>query len=71
MKSKTNRQVLTAAIKNLSDFELVILRERILSSVDEIVNNQDDVRESMKNHIISPDLFITSCQNIKTSVDFK
>ena len=29
MKNKTNRQVLTKAIKDLSDLELAFLRERI------------------------------------------
>jgi hypothetical protein len=71
MKQKTNRQVLTAAIKNLSDFELVVLRERILDSVDNVIDNQDEVREAMKNHMIHPNLWIGSCQAIKNAVDFK
>jgi hypothetical protein len=70
-KNKTNRQVLTKAIKELSDIELVFLRERILQSCDEVINNKSDVRKQMENSIISPDLWIDSMQNIKEKMDFK
>jgi hypothetical protein len=70
MKRKTNRQVLTEAIKNLSDFEIIILRERILESVDLVIANQDKVREGMSNHFINADLYINTCQIIKDQVDF-
>ena len=70
MKNKTNRQVLTKAIKELSDLELVLLRERILQACDDILDNEDDVRKQMERHIISPDLFIESMRSIKSKVDF-
>ena len=70
MKNKTNRQVLTKAIKELSDLELVFLRERILQACDDILDNEDDVRKQMERHIISPDLFIESMRSIKSKVDF-
>ena len=70
-KNKTNRQVLTKAIKELSDIELVFLRERILQACDEVINNKSDVRKQMENSIISPDLWIDSMQNIKEKMDFK
>jgi len=70
-KNKTNRQVLTKAIKELSDIELVFLRERILQACDEVINNESDVRKQMENSIISPDLWIDSMQNIKEKMDFK
>ena len=70
MKNKTNRQVLTKAIKELSDLELVFLRERILQACDEILDNEDDVRKQMERHIISPDLFIESMRIIKSKIDF-
>lgn len=70
MKKKTNRQVLTAAIKNLSDFEIIMLRTKILDAMDEVLNNKDEVREGMKNHLISPDLYINTCQIIKDQIDF-
>ena len=71
MKNKTNRQVLTKAIKELSDIELVFLRERILEACDAVLNNEADVREQMQHHIISPDLYLESMRNIKAKVDFE
>ena len=71
MKTKTNRQVLTKAIKELSDFELVVLRERILNSCDRDLNNEQQVRELLENSIITPDLYLGTLQSIKDKVDFK
>jgi len=71
MKTKTNRQVLTKAIKDLNDFELVILRERILNSCDRDLNNEQQVRELLENSIITPDLYLGTLQSIKDKVDFK
>ena len=71
MKNKTNRQVLTKAIKELTDLELVFLRERILQACDEILENEDEVRKQMERHIISPDLFIDSMKSIKEKMEFQ
>ena len=70
MKVKTNRQALIKAIKELSEIELVFLRERILQSCDEIINNEEEVRSQMEMHIISPDLYINSMKSIKSKVEF-
>ena len=70
MKNKTNRQVLTKAIKELSEIELVFLRERILQACDEIINNEEEVKNQMENHIISPGLFINSMKAIKEKIDY-
>jgi hypothetical protein len=71
MKSKTNRQVLTKAIKELADIELAFLRERILHACDDVLNNEEDVRKQMEHSIISPDLWINSMRNIKESLDYQ
>jgi len=63
--------VLTKAIKDLNDFELVILRERILNSCDRDLNNEQQVRELLQNSIITPDLYLGTLQSIKDKVDFK
>ena len=71
MKVKTNRQILTKAIKELSNIELVFLRERILEACDAVINNEADVRNQMKNHIVVPDLFINSMKSIKSKIDYE
>jgi len=67
---KTNRQVLTKAIKDLSDIDLVFLRERILRSCDEVLSNKEQILKDMQFSFIKPDLFIESMQNIKDKIDF-
>lgn len=71
MKVKTNRQVLTKAIKELNDVELAFLRERILEACDAILNNEADVREQLQHSIVGPDLYISVMRNIKSKVDFE
>ena len=68
---KSNRQVLTKAIKELSDIELAFLRERILEACDAILDNESDIREQMQRHIISPDLYISAMHNIKNKIEFE
>lgn len=71
MKIKSNRQVLTKAIKELSDVELAFLRERILEACDAILNNETIVREQLQHSIVGPDLYISVMRNIKSKVDFE
>ncbi len=70
MRNKTNRQILTKAIKELSDIDLVFFRERMLASCDEVLSNREELMEIMKEGIISPHLFIECIENIKRKIDF-
>jgi hypothetical protein len=70
MTHKTNRQVLSKAVKELSDIDLAFLRERILNACDGVLNNKQQVIESMQNSIVSPHLYIECIQNIKEKIDF-
>ena len=70
MKIKSNRQILTKAIKELSDIELAFLRERILEACDAVLNNETIVKEQMQDSIISPNIYISVIRNIKSKVDF-
>ena len=45
-KQKTNRQELNQAIKELSDIDLVILRERLLTACEFTINNKEQVFDS-------------------------
>ena len=71
MQSKTNRQVLAKAVKELSEMELVFLRDRIIEACNGIIDNEEEVRKQMENHMIHPNLFINSIKNIKAKVDFE
>jgi hypothetical protein len=70
-KNKSNRQIFTAAIKELSDIDLVILRERILTVCEFTIENKEAVTKEMKNGFISPDLIIGACERVFEKFDFK
>jgi len=70
MQHKTNRQILTKAIKELSDIDLVFFRERMLRSCDEVLSDREIIIEDMKDGIVSPHLFIECIENIKQKIDF-
>ena len=70
MKYKSNRQILTKAIKELSDIDLVFFRERMLRSCDEILSNREEIIKDMDGGFISPHLLIECMENIKEKLDF-
>ena len=70
MLHKTNRQILTKAIKELSDIDLVFFRERMLRSCDEVLSNKDELIKDMEGGFVSPHLFIECMENIKEKIDF-
>ena len=70
MQHKTNRQILTKAIKELSDIDLVFFRERMLASCDEILNNKEQFIKDTQFGIVSPHLIIECMENIKEKINF-
>ncbi len=70
MKHKTNRQIMTKAIKELSDIDLVFFRERMLASCDDVLNNKDKFIKDMQFGVVSPHLIIECMMNIKEKIDF-
>lgn len=71
IKNKTNRQVLAKAVKELSDMDLVFMRERLLTACDEVLNNADQFRKDNQFGIVNPEVMIRSCQGIKDKIDFE
>jgi len=70
MQHKTNRQILTKAIKELSDIDLVFFRERMLRSCEEVLSNKENIIKDMEGGFVSPHLFIECMENIKEKIDF-
>jgi uncharacterized protein (DUF885 family) len=69
-KQKTNRTILTKLIKELDDMDLVMLRERILTVTQAVIENEAEVRKDMQHGFISPDMYIDSMKKIHALVDF-
>jgi hypothetical protein len=70
MLHKTNRQILTKAIKELSDIDLVFFRERMLRSCDEVLSNKEELIKDMEGGFVSPHLFIECMENIQERIKF-
>jgi hypothetical protein len=70
-KIKTNRQILTEAIKNLSDIDLVFVRESLITISKQVLDSKEQVIRDMEGGFISPHLYIECSENIYNSVKFE
>lgn len=70
-KRKTNRQVLSKMVKDMTEIELVIFRSLILDASKGMLDKSDKVREQMKNSIIHPDLYLNAMQKINEQASFE
>jgi hypothetical protein len=70
-KVKTNRQVLTEAVKSLSDIDLVFVREALLTISKQVLDTREQVIIDMEGGFISPYLYIECSENIYNSVKFE
>ncbi len=61
---KTNKQRLTKMVKELSDFELAILRERLWTMAENVLANEQEVRDEMKDGFITADVYINTMKNV-------
>lgn len=59
-----NQIELIALIKSLDAIETAILRERIITAANQIMENQEQVRESFKGSFIHPDLYINTMEKV-------
>ena len=68
---KSNKQEIIDAINSLSEIDLAILRERILTVTEITLNSKEEIQEQLKNGFIPPDTYLASCQNIFDAFNFK
>jgi hypothetical protein len=71
MKIPTNRKILSNAIKELDEMDLVFLREMLVSRCEEVLNNKEQVKVDLQFSFISPKLYIDSMENILNKIKFE
>ena len=71
MKIPTNRKVLSKAIKELDEMDLVFVRELLVSRCEEVLNNKEQVIDDLQFSFISPQLYIGSMENIFNKIKFE
>jgi hypothetical protein len=59
-----NHIYLTALISQLDGVEVAILKERIISSAKEILENKESVRKALDGGFISADLYINTMEKV-------
>jgi hypothetical protein len=71
MKIPTNRKVLSKAIKELDEMDLVFMRELLVSRCEEVLNNKEQVIKDLQFSFITPKLYIDSMENIFNKIKFE
>ena len=73
-KTLTNKQALTKMINSLDPFQLSILRDRILAATQQVLDNEQSLRESMeadgKRSLIHPDYYFQTMEAIRISMEY-
>jgi len=73
-KTLTNKQALTKMINSLDPIQLGILRERILVATEQVLDNEQSIRESMqaegKSSLIHPDYYFQTMEAIRISMEY-
>lgn len=66
-----NKEEIIQAINNLNEIELAILRERILTITEFVINNKDTFKGQLDEGFISGDMYVDACQHIFDEFNFK
>jgi hypothetical protein len=73
-KTLTNKQALTKMINSLDPVQLSILRDRILVATQQVLDNEQSIRESMeadgKRSLIHPDYYFQTMEAIRISMEY-
>jgi hypothetical protein len=73
-KTLTNKQALTKMINSLDPVQLSILRDRILAATQQVLDNEQSIRESMeadgRRSLIHPDYYFQTMEAIRISMEY-
>jgi hypothetical protein len=73
-KTLTNKQALTKMINSLDPVQLSILRDRILAATEQVLDNEQSIRESMeadgRRSLIHPDYYFQTMEAIRISMEY-
>jgi hypothetical protein len=68
--NKTNRQLLRKMVAEMDEMHLVFVREALVTKAQAVVEQQEQIRIDMANHVIHPDLFIGSQKKVLEFIGF-
>ena len=70
MKIKTSRQLMTKLIKEMSDMDVALVREKLLVMSKEVLENEEEIMKQMERSYISPRLYLDTMKRVKETLDY-
>jgi hypothetical protein len=70
MKIKTSRQLMTKLIKEMSDIDVALVREKLLVMSKEVLEKEEEIKKQMEGSIISPRLYLDTMKRVKETLDY-
>jgi hypothetical protein len=70
MKIKTSRQLMTKLIKEMSDMDVALVREKLLVMSKEVLENEEEIMKQMERSYISPSLYLNTMKRVKETLDY-
>ena len=70
MKIKTSRQLMTKLIKEMSDIDVALVREKLLVMSKEVLENEEEIMKQMERSYISPSLYLNTMKRVKETLDY-
>lgn len=70
MKIKTSRQLMTKLIKEMSDIDVALVREKLLAMSKEVLEKEEEIKKQMENSIINPGLYLDTMKRVKETLDY-
>lgn len=70
MKIKTSRQLMTKLIKEMSDIDVALIREKLLTMSKEVLEKEEEITKEMERSILSPSLYLNTMRRVKETLDY-
>lgn len=70
MKIKTSRQLMTKLIKEMSDIDVALVREKLLAMSKEVLEKEEEITKEMERSILSPSLYLNTMRRVKETLDY-
>ncbi len=70
MKIKTSRQLMTKLIKEMSDIDVALVREKLLVMSKEVLEKEEEIKKQMEGSVISPRLYLDTMKRVKETLDY-
>ena len=61
---------MTKLIKEMSDMDVALVREKLLVMSKEVLENEEEIMKQMERSYISPRLYLNTMKRVKETLDY-